>query len=190
MFWHLESGYLILKLRLKNLNLQFKRWQVPQDTLLVHWKWFHEWSALHHIDPIQCSVSKALAFLQRLLDGGKCPSTLKDYVAVNAAHHMTMDEVSLCGKVVVVCMHTRSSPDVKQRPWQLKGVHRTTVKCLSSIINPVQWNCFIDIWWQFMWYHITTVCWPQKWGRFIFIRLSICYYCCYSITELHNVIGQ
>ncbi len=44
-----------------------------------------KWCGDVHINPATCSVSDVLRFLQRRLDSGSLPSTLKVYVAAIAS---------------------------------------------------------------------------------------------------------
>ena len=47
------------------------------------WKLFVEWCENHREDPVLCSVSTVLEFLQSLLDTGWSPSTLKGVCGCN-----------------------------------------------------------------------------------------------------------
>ncbi len=61
--------------------------RAPSTRRLYALKWglFVKWCHQAHIDPVTCTVSDVLSFLQYRLDSGSLPSTLKVYVAAIAA---------------------------------------------------------------------------------------------------------
>nr|XP_055023529.1 uncharacterized protein LOC129413761 [Misgurnus anguillicaudatus] len=53
----------------------------------LKWSVFAAWCKEKEFDPVNCSVSAILSFLQHRMDTGSMPSTLKVYVAAIAAFH-------------------------------------------------------------------------------------------------------
>ncbi len=72
--------------------------RAPSTRRLYDLKWgvFVKWCHQAHIDPVTCTVSDVLSFLQYRLDNGSLPSTMKVYVAAIAAFHSPQDGQSIC----------------------------------------------------------------------------------------------
>ncbi len=70
--------------------------RAPSTRRLYALKWgvFVKWCHQAHIDPVTCTVSDVLSFLQYRLDSGSLPSTLKVYVAAIAAFRSSQSRQS------------------------------------------------------------------------------------------------
>ncbi len=105
--------------------------RAPSTRRLYALKWgvFVKWCGQAHIDPVTCTVSDVLSFLQYRLDSGSLPSTLKVYVAAIAAFRSPQGEQSIGKHAMVVRflkgakrLHPPRPPSVL--PWDLKVVLR------------------------------------------------------------------
>ncbi len=105
--------------------------RAPSTRRLYALKWgvFVKWCHQAHIDPVTCTVSDVLSFLQYRLDSGSLPSTLKVYVAAIAAFHFPLGGQSIGRNAMVVSflkgarrLHPPRPPSVL--PWDLEVVLR------------------------------------------------------------------
>ncbi len=103
--------------------------RAPATRRLYALKWgeFVKWCCDVHIDPVTCSVSDVLHFLQHRLDSGSLPSTLKVYVAAIASFCSPLSGQSIGRHALVVSFHKRARrlhplhpPSVP--PWDLDVV--------------------------------------------------------------------
>lgn len=98
------------------------------------WRLFSRWCIDHCENPVSCSVSVVLEFLQSLLDTGRSPSTLKVYVAAISCRHSRVDNVTV-GSHHLVSLFLRGArrlhpPTVPRAPtWDLPLV-------LSALCQP------------------------------------------------------
>ncbi len=78
--------------------------RAPSTRRLYALKWgvFVKWCSQAHIDPVTCTVSDVLSFLQYRLDSGLLPSTLKVYVAAIAAFRSPQGGQSIGKHAMVV----------------------------------------------------------------------------------------
>lgn len=78
--------HLQLPVRVANTIVEAR---VPSTRRLYTLKWsvFSGWCAVRNEDPSSCEVSTILSFLQKLLDKGHSPSTLKVYVVAIVVNH-------------------------------------------------------------------------------------------------------
>ncbi len=95
----------------------------------LKWGVFVKWCGQAHIDPVICTVSDVLSFLQYRLDSGSLPSTLKVYVTAIAAFRSPQGGQSIGKHAMVVRflkgakrLHPPRPPSVP--PWDLKVVLR------------------------------------------------------------------
>ncbi len=105
--------------------------RAPSTRRLYALKWgvFVKWCHQAHIDPVTCTVSDVLSFLQYRLDSGSLPSTLKVYVAAIAALRPPQGGQSIGRNAMVVSflkgarrLHPPRPPSVP--PWDLEVVLR------------------------------------------------------------------
>ncbi len=105
--------------------------RAPSTRRLYALKWgvFVKWCHQAHIDPVTCTVSDVLSFLQYRLDSGSLPSTLKVYVAAIAAFRSPQGGQSIARNAMVVSflkgarrLHPPRPPSVP--PWDLEVVLR------------------------------------------------------------------
>ncbi len=105
--------------------------RAPSTRRLYDLKWgvFVKWCHQAHINPVNCTVSDVLSFLQYRLDSGSLPSTLKVYEAAIAAFHSPQDGQSICFRNAMVVrflgarrLHPPRPPSVP--PWDLEVVLR------------------------------------------------------------------
>ncbi len=105
--------------------------RAPSTRRLYALKWvvFVKWCHQAHIDPVTCTVSDVLSFLQYRLDSGSLPSTLKVYVAAIAAFRSPQGGQSIGRNAMVVSflkgarrLHPPRPPSVP--PWDLEVVLR------------------------------------------------------------------
>ncbi len=105
--------------------------RAPSTRRLYDLKWGVFVKRCHqaHIDPVTCTVSDVLSFLQYRLDSGLLPSTLKVYVAAIAAFRSPQDGQSICFRNAMVVrflgarrLHPPRPPSVP--PWDLEVVLR------------------------------------------------------------------
>ncbi len=105
--------------------------RAPSTRRLYALKWgvFVKWCHQAHIDPVTCTVSDVLSFLQYRLDSGSLPSTLKVYVAAIAAFRPPQGGQSIGRNAMVVSflkgarrLHPPRPPSVP--PWDLEVVLR------------------------------------------------------------------
>lgn len=114
----------ILSARASSTRLQYEN----------RWRLFSRWCSARDVDPLSCSVSSVLEFLQSLLDGGRSPSTLKVYVAAISCHHSGVDGRTM-GSHNLVSLFLRGArrlrpPSVLRAPvWDLPLV-------LDSLCRP------------------------------------------------------
>ncbi len=95
----------------------------------LKWEVFVKWSHQAHIDPVTCTVSDVLSFLQYRLDSGSLPSTMNVYVAAIAAFCSQQGGQSIGRNAMVVSflkgarrLHPPRPPSVP--PWDLEVVSR------------------------------------------------------------------
>ncbi len=62
----------------------------------LKWSVFSDWCSVHNQDPVSCDVPHMLTLLQKLLDKGCTPSTLKVFVAAIAANHSLEAGRTIC----------------------------------------------------------------------------------------------
>ncbi len=105
--------------------------RAPSTRRLYALKWgvYVKWCHQAHIDPVTCTVSDVLSFLQYRLDSGSLPSMLKVYVAAIAAFHSPQGGQSIGRNAMVVSilkgarrLHPPRPPSVP--PWDLEVVLR------------------------------------------------------------------
>ncbi len=105
--------------------------RAPSTRRLYALKWgvFVKWCHQAHIDPVTCTVSDVLSFLQYRLDSGSLPSTLKVYVAAIAAFRSPQGGQSIGRNAMVVSflkgarrLHPPRPTSVP--PWDLEVVLR------------------------------------------------------------------
>ncbi len=105
--------------------------RAPSTRRLYALKWgvFVNWCHEAHIDPVTCTVSDVLSFLQYRLDSGSLPSTLKVYVAAIAAFRSPQGGQSIGRNAMVVSflkgtrrLHPPRPPSVP--PWDLEVLLR------------------------------------------------------------------
>ncbi len=84
-----------------------------------------KWCGQAHIDPVTCTLSDVLNFLQYRLDSGSLPSTMKVYVAAIAVFRSPQGGQSIGRHAMVVSflkgakrLHPPRSPSVP--PWDLE----------------------------------------------------------------------
>ncbi len=105
--------------------------RAPSTRRLYALKWgvSVKWCDQAHIDPVTCTVSDVLSFLQYRLDSGSLPSTLKVYVAAIATFRSLQGGQSIGRHAMVVSffkrarrLHPPRPPSVP--PWDLEVVLR------------------------------------------------------------------
>ncbi len=105
--------------------------RAPSTRRLYALKWgvFVKWCHQAHINPVTCTMSDVLSFLQYRLDSGSLPSTLKVYVAAIAALRPPQGRQSIGRNAMVVSflkgarrLHPPRPPSVP--PWDLEVVLR------------------------------------------------------------------
>ncbi len=62
----------------------------------LKWSVFSDWCSVHNQDPVSCDVPHMLTLLQKLLDKGCTPSTLKVFVAAITANHSLEAGRTIC----------------------------------------------------------------------------------------------
>ena len=88
------------------------------------WKLFSDWCHGRNENPVHCSVPTILEFLQSLLDDGRCPATVRVYVAAISSQHARVDNNTV-GSHRLVSLFLRRAlrlrpPNVPRAPtWDL-----------------------------------------------------------------------
>ncbi len=100
--------------------------RAPSTRCLYALKWgvFVKWCGQAHIDPVTCTVSDVLSFLQYRLDSGSLTSTLEVYVAAITAFRSPQSGQSFGNHALMVSF--------------LKGAKRLTspTSAFSSVLGP------------------------------------------------------
>ncbi len=75
-------------------TIQSARAPSTRSQYAYKWQLFQSWCLAEGHDPVSCPMAVILQFLQKLLDKGKSPSTLKVYLAAISACHVRIDGFS------------------------------------------------------------------------------------------------
>ncbi|XDV25256.1 hypothetical protein PO909_029202 [Leuciscus waleckii] len=70
-------------------------------TYASKWKIFVSWCTDRSVNPVTCSISSVLEFLQHLLDTGRSPATLRVFVAALSAHRNPLGGISIGAEKLV-----------------------------------------------------------------------------------------
>ncbi|XP_058879441.1 uncharacterized protein LOC131737040, partial [Acipenser ruthenus] len=75
-------------------TIQSARAPSTRSQYAYKWQLFQSWCLAESHDPVSCPMAVILQFLQKLLDEGKSPSTLKVYLAAISVCHVRIDGLS------------------------------------------------------------------------------------------------
>ena len=130
-------------------TIQSARAPSTRSQYTYKWQLFQDWCLSEGHDPISCPKAVILQFLQKLLDEGKSPSTLKVYLAAISACHVRTDGLSpgchfLASQFLKGARRLRPPRSTSLPTWILDVVLESLTKALFEPLHSVDMK-FVSI---------------------------------------------